>query len=66
MSDPPTHYTVAETARLFKSTPPTIRKRCIWGHFSYELDDKGNWLITRESILRHLPELQRRHEWQGR
>jgi hypothetical protein len=61
MSDPPEEYTVAETAVLFKCMPSTIKTRCIRGDFDFTVGPDGKWLLTRESILRHLPELYRRH-----
>ena len=60
-ADQPTHYSVAETALMFKSTPSTIKTRAIRGDFDFTVGPDGKWLITRESILRHLPELYRRN-----
>ena len=59
--EPPEHYTVAEAAHMFKVNPSTIKTRCIKGDFDFTVGINGKWLITRESILRHLPELQRRN-----
>ena len=62
MSEPPESYTVAETAVMFKSTPSTIKTRCIRGDFDFTVGGDGKWMITHESIARHLPELYRRNQ----
>jgi hypothetical protein len=56
--DPPDTYSVAKTAHLFRSTPSTIKARCVAGDFDYTIDEKGRWHISRESILNHLNELE--------
>jgi hypothetical protein len=61
MTDPPEHYSLAETARLFRTSRSKIKGRCASGDFDYEVDGRGYYHITRESILRHLPELEMKH-----
>lgn len=62
-SDPPDTYSLAKTAVLFKTVPSKIKARCTKGDFDYIVTGTGRWYITRESILRHLPELElKNHE----
>ena len=53
-----THRSLAETAVLFKTTPSKIKARCAKGDFDYTVEGSGRYLITIESIIKHLPELE--------
>ena len=53
-------YTLMETARLFKTPTKVIKIRCAKGDFDYTVDSRG-YHITRESILKHLSELEMKH-----
>ena len=59
--EPPTRYSLAQVAVIFKLTPATIRGRCAKGDFDYIVDGNGRTYITRESVLKHLPELEMKH-----
>ena len=56
--DPPTHYSLAQTAIMFHVPPNKIKARLALGEFDYHVAGDGKTWITRESILRHLPELE--------
>lgn len=58
MTQVPDTYSLAKTAALFKCGPSVIKARCTKGELDYIVDGVGRWHITRESILRHLPELE--------
>ena len=58
----PDTYSIAKAAILFKCGPSTIKARCAKGDFDYTVDGTGRWHITRESILRHLPELEMKND----
>jgi hypothetical protein len=51
-------YSLAKTAMLFKTVPSKIKARCVAGDFDFTVDANGHWLITADSVRRHLPELQ--------
>jgi len=61
MSDPPEFYSLRQTAALFRCGRDAIRARCAKGDFDYMIDGNGFYRITRESILKHLPELEIRN-----
>lgn len=56
--DPPSHYTLKQVSKMFHSPPGRIKARCIKGDFDFVIDGNGYWHITRESVLKHLPELE--------
>ena len=56
--DPPEFYSLAQVAILFRVPPAKIKARCARGEFDYVVDGVGRTRITRESILKHLPELE--------
>ena len=61
----PTHYSVAQLAVMFKCRPSRIKERCLAGDFDYTVSG-GRWHITRESVLRHLPELEMKNNAETR
>jgi hypothetical protein len=54
----PDHYSLAQVAIMFHSPPGKIKARCVKGQFDYIVDGGGRTWITRESILKHLHELE--------
>jgi len=57
----PDRYSLAQVAIMFRCPPTKIKARCAKGEFDYIVDGKGHTWITRESILKHLPELEIKH-----
>lgn len=57
----PTHFSLAKVAHLFRCGPSKIRDRCRAGEFDYEIDANGRWHITRESVMKHMKELEMKH-----
>ena len=56
--DLPEFYSLAQVAIMFHTPPAKIKARCALGEFDYHVAGDGKTWITRESILRHLPELE--------
>ena len=54
-------YSLRETAALFKTDHRYLKARLAKGDFDYTVDGNGHYHITRESILKHLAELERKH-----
>jgi len=58
---PPDWYDLPQVAALFKTSRNKIKARCAKGDFDYIVTGGGRHRISRESILKHLPELEMKH-----
>jgi hypothetical protein len=61
MDEPPETYSLIQVAALFRTDRRSIRLRLERGDFDYTVNELGHYKITRESVLRHLEELQVRN-----
>ena len=57
--------TLNETAHLFGQDRRTIKRRAMAGDFDLRVDGNGHFHISRESINRHMRELEERHARRG-
>lgn len=57
-----TTYSLAAVARLFRMSPNKIKQRALDGEFPYQVNARGEFVFTRESLLPHLDEMIERND----
>jgi hypothetical protein len=66
MSDHPDNwaeetYSLRKVAKMFRTSPERIKQRALAGEFPYQVDSRGQFVFTKESLLAHLDELIKRN-----
>jgi hypothetical protein len=60
----PDWLSLTQVARLFGQDRRTVKRRMLAGEFDFKVG-VGGYLISRESIDRHMKELEERHARRG-
>lgn len=58
-------YSLTAVARLFRCHPDRIKERAFNGEFPYEVNERGHFVFSRESLLPHLDEMNERNNRHG-
>lgn len=61
----PATYSLNKVAKLFRTNPDQIKRRALAGEFPYQVNSRGEFVFTRESLLVHLDELIKRNNRLG-
>ena len=57
----PDTYSLAQVARMFRSSPTKMKQRAMDGEFPYQVNAFGRFVFPKEALLDHLDELIRKN-----